>query len=44
MDSLYEPLRQIADNAGYDAEEIAEKQKSQKEASASMLRKANGSI
>jgi len=31
MDSLYEPLRQIADNAGYDAEEIAEKQAEQKE-------------
>jgi chaperonin GroEL len=31
MDSLYEPLRQIADNAGYDANEIAEKQKLQKE-------------
>jgi chaperonin GroEL len=31
MDSLYEPLRQIADNAGYDANEIAEEQKAQKE-------------
>jgi len=30
MDSLYEPLRQIADNAGYDANEIAEKQALQK--------------
>jgi chaperonin GroEL len=30
MDSLFDPLRQIADNAGYDAEEIAEKQKLQK--------------
>jgi chaperonin GroEL len=30
MDSLYEPLRQIADNSGYDAERIAEKQRSQK--------------
>ncbi|MCI2111477.1 MAG: chaperonin GroEL [Bacilli bacterium] len=30
MDSLYEPLRQIADNAGYDSNEIAEKQATQK--------------
>jgi chaperonin GroEL len=30
MDSLFEPLRQIADNAGYDANDIAEKQKIQK--------------
>jgi chaperonin GroEL len=30
MDSLYEPLRQIADNAGYDANDIAEEQKIQK--------------
>jgi len=30
MDSLYEPLRQIADNAGYDANDIADKQKLQK--------------
>jgi len=30
MDSLYEPLRQIADNAGFDANEIAEKQAIQK--------------
>ncbi len=30
MDSLYEPLRQIADNAGYDANGVAEKQKLQK--------------
>jgi chaperonin GroEL len=30
MDSLYEPLRQIADNAGYDCNEIAEKQATQK--------------
>ena len=31
MDSLFDPLKQIADNSGYDAEEIVEKQKSQKE-------------
>jgi chaperonin GroEL len=31
MDSLYEPLRQIADNAGYDANEVSEEQKAQKE-------------
>jgi len=30
MDSLFAPLRQIADNAGFDADEIAEKQKTQK--------------
>ncbi|OPZ35000.1 MAG: 60 kDa chaperonin [Tenericutes bacterium ADurb.BinA155] len=30
MDSLMAPLRQIADNAGYDADEIAEKQKQSK--------------
>jgi hypothetical protein len=36
-------LRQIADNSGYDAERIAEKQRSQKKTSASMLR-ASGSI
>jgi chaperonin GroEL len=30
MDSLFEPLRQIADNAGYDANDIVEKQKIQK--------------
>jgi chaperonin GroEL len=30
MDSLLAPLRQIADNAGYDADEIAEKQKQSK--------------
>jgi len=30
MDSLFAPLRQIADNAGYDSEEITEKQKTQK--------------
>jgi chaperonin GroEL len=31
MDSLFDPLKQIADNSGYDAEEIVEKQKSQKD-------------
>lgn len=29
MDSLFDPLKQIADNSGYDAEEIAEMQKKQ---------------
>jgi chaperonin GroEL len=29
MDSLFDPLKQIADNSGYDAEEIAEQQKHQ---------------
>jgi chaperonin GroEL len=31
MDSLFDPLKQIADNSGYDAEEIVEMQKSQKD-------------
>jgi chaperonin GroEL len=31
MDSLFEPLKQIADNSGYDAEEIVEKQKAAKD-------------
>ncbi|MFA6620053.1 MAG: chaperonin GroEL [Bacilli bacterium] len=31
MDSLFDPLKQIADNSGYDAEEIVEKQKAQKD-------------
>ena len=31
LDSLYAPLRQIADNAGYDADEIEEKMKASKE-------------
>lgn len=31
LDSLYAPLRQIADNAGYDPDDIAEAQKNQKE-------------
>lgn len=31
LDSLYAPLRQIADNAGFDADDIAEEQKKQKE-------------
>jgi len=31
VDSLFDPLKQIADNSGYDAEEIVEKQKSQKD-------------
>jgi chaperonin GroEL len=45
MDSLFDPLKQIADNSGYDAEEIVEKQKSSERwLSASMLRTANGSI
>jgi chaperonin GroEL len=31
MDSLFDPLKQIADNSGYDAEEIVEKQKAAKD-------------
>ncbi len=31
LDSLYAPLRQIADNAGYDADEIEEKMKASKD-------------
>jgi chaperonin GroEL len=31
MDSLFDPLKQIADNSGYDAEEIVEKQKAEKD-------------
>lgn len=31
LDSLFSPLKQIADNAGYDSEEIAEKQKTMKD-------------
>lgn len=31
LDSLYAPLRQIADNAGYDADEVEEKMKGEKE-------------
>ena len=31
MESLFDPLRQIAENAGYEPEEIVEKQKQAKE-------------
>ena len=31
IESLYAPIRQIAENAGYEADEIVEKQKEQKE-------------
>ena len=30
IESLYAPIRQIAENAGYEADEIVEKQKEQK--------------